>query len=162
MQRPEQHRRFARPRGTNPSVSSAITKASFPLSGPGRRASVKPCSNPWAPLTYHSVSSPRRYSKRPPFPESVAGVASLSRSPYPYPVKRKLTLPSGWLTGLPGGQTRKSTAARCWRRAKSPASTPPASTLPARRPGASPHPPFACPRRSTLWTATGILLPHCS
>ena len=51
---------------------------------PGRRSSVKPCSRPLGPFTYHSVSAPRLYSTRFAAPPGLVRGAFRSLSPYPY------------------------------------------------------------------------------
>ena len=66
-----------------PDIANASVSG-LPLAAVGRRSSVKPCSRPLGPFTYHSVSAPRLYSTRFAAPPGLVRGAFRSLSPYPY------------------------------------------------------------------------------
>ena len=65
-------------------ANSSVSGLPLAAVGRGRRSSVKPCSRPLGPFTYHSVSAPRLYSTRFAAPPGLVRGAFRSLSPYPY------------------------------------------------------------------------------
>src|SRR3954453_6418365 len=79
----------------------------------GIESSVKPCSNPFGPLTYHSVTDPRRYSARAPsaLRSATGGAATAPARPTPRRERaRPVPDPVGW-TLTPA---EENPAARPW------------------------------------------------